>query len=287
MSDESSPSLPADSCTTSVLFGGFTLHLDGETQPRPPPPLHHSTPPPASSPSPSPPRSRFQQPGAPTSGDPVDEGEGRDGIARFFYGLQHLSRGSGGATAGWGGGWGSSGVGGGRGSHGGMPWPQHPRAFLRGLRQGKASLSSFLGFSGSGSDLSDAGAEDVDRANSCSRRTSNSSAVADGFTGAENAHGRRITEATSAGGGKGGRHVIDGAGGVGSESIGDGPSDKNGADGPQMQDGCVWKATAAGGSLAVLTIGEISLEVGRTLPLRSRRRVALLSCCSSLQVSIN
>lgn len=264
VSDESSPSPPADSCTTSVLLGGFTFHLDGEPppQPPPPPPLHPSLHSPAASPSQSPPRSHFKQPGESKSGDPVDENEGRDGVARFFSGLQHLSRGSGSASGGWGGGWGSSSVGGGRGSHG-MPWQQSPRAFLKGLRQGRASLSSFLGFSNSGSDLSDNGVEDTDRgASSCSQRTLSSPAAADGFQGAEKARGKRITEADSGEGGNGGRGGGDGGGDDRKrrESMGDRPSDNSDVHGP-VQDCYGGTETAAAGSLAMLTLGEISFEV--------------------------
>lgn len=271
---ESSPSLPADACTTSVLLGGFTLHLDGEPPPQPPPP-QPSPPCPSTSVQTPPSRLHFQQPEALKSDDPVDENERRDSISRFFSGLHHLSRGSGNTSGGLGGSWGSSSFGGLRASQS-VPWQQHSRAFLRGLKQGRASLSSFLGFSGSGSDLSDNGAEDTDKDSSW-RRTSNSPAFTDGVSGAKNARCERITEAGRGEGGKDSRYDRDVGGGdrAASESMGDSPSDTSRTHG-FTQDGCGGTATAATGSLATLTIGQIGFEVRWKLPLRSRRRVLLL-----------
>lgn len=252
VSDESSLSPPADSCTTSVLLGGFTLHLDGEPSPQPQAPLHPSPPPPASPPPLPSPRFHFQQPGGPEPGDAVDE-KGRDGVASFLSGLPHLRRRSGNASGGWGASWGSSSIGGGRGSHG-MPWQQHPISFLKSLRQGRTSLSSFLGFSGSESDLSNNDAGEVDRTSSCSRQISVSSAAADGLQGAETAPGMRTAEAGS---GKGGHRTI-------SESMGGLPSEKRGTHGPVHDcygGTATATAAAAADSLAMLTLGEISFEV--------------------------
>lgn len=156
-----------------------------------------------------------------------------------------------------------------------MPWQQHPTAFLKGLRQGRASLSSFLGFSGSGSDLSEKSAEDEDRATACSRRTSCSPAAGRGVSGEENPHGKRITEDFRGEGGNGGRRGESGGRKV-RESMDDSQSDNSGAD-VSTEDSCDGTATAAAGSLAMLTIGEISFEVGWKHRSRSRRRVVLLA----------
>lgn len=195
-----------------------------------------------------------------------DENEGRDGLARFFSSLQHLSRGSGSASGSWGGGWGSSssagGGGGGRSSHS-LPWQEHQRAIIQSLRQGGASLSSFLGFSGSvsGSDLAgNGGGADADRPGSCACKRSSSRAATDGLPAEQKVSDKSYSTDSFEGG------VAEQGGGENEsgKSMGGHTAEKSGSRSCGEQDGYDGTvASAVAGALAVLSLGEISFEVRR------------------------
>ena len=245
-----------------MLLGGFTLDLEGEPTP---PPAQRTVPSPARSPSPVPSQSpRHREKDGDFSNTADEESGGRDGVSRFFAGLQHLSRGSGSTSGGWGGGWGSGsggGRGGGaRGSHS-LPWQDHQRAIIQSLRQSGASLSSFLGFNGSasGSDLSDNGGGDADQTGSCARKKSSGPAATGGLPGAQRDRDSSFSKANRR---EGGTAESDGEK-TKDEKMGDRTSGMGGVDGYGKQagyDGAM--AAAEGGSLAVLSLGEISFEVG-------------------------
>ncbi|CAB1119520.1 unnamed protein product [Ectocarpus sp. CCAP 1310/34] len=247
---ETSPSSPSDSCATSVLLGGFTLHLEREPPPeRTPPPNCPAPAPPSSSP-PSPlPRSILQRQGAVKFGSIASTSEGRHSGSGFFSAL-NLSRGSGSI----------GGEGGNSINSSSMPWPQHPRMMVKGLRQSGASLSSLLGFgsSGSGSDLSDHGGRD--NARSTSRRSSASPAA----TGADTPKRRskRITQVPAGEGGDEAGGFGDGRGfGIDKNrgrNVGDRISETESA--REARGDGFGGNEARAKPLAVLTLGEISFE---------------------------
>lgn len=272
ISDESSLSPPADACTTSVLLGGFSLHLEKEMPPQPSPNIRASQPSRFAKPSPPPPPTSHlqrQEPARPSNAG--DDPEGRNGSTGFFAGLQNMSRWSGSSGGGRGSGswnrvWGGGGGGGG-GIRNAQPWQQHPRAIIRGFRHSGASLSSLLGFSGSVSDLSDNGGGDADSGSSFSRRNSCSPAAAEGLS--DTAETLTSKNLAVVGDGEGAPRRRDGGGGGGRRKInGKRKSETNCPRDFVEGGGGVMAEAAAASSLAVLTLGEITFEVNHTHLLR-------------------